>query len=455
MPSLPSRYGAPVTATRTRRLVRRLEGNAIVTPLAYIVGGATVAVAMLLVDAAVGEQAIPDWLRLGPSLARSSLIGLGTSFVFVVSVVFWIRVFTVQTASQPALPRVVSQFLSDPVQRHSMSFLIGTIAYVLIVVRAVPEDPTGMRTVPHLAATLAFALALAVPITIVLVVDNAARAGQIGRLVRQISDRAVAHIRASHPPLGEGTSDGVGSSTAVPQRPAEATAAVLGAHDSGWVRSVEEEWLLGAVPPDATIELRVRPGSFVFQDTQLVRIWTARPDEVDIEQLRGSITLGTAPSFDEDIAFSIGELVDIITRAATASSSDSTTARSAIFHLGVVLRELLLRDLPCVDRTDHAGRRLLRTQQPRLEDYAEAALGPLRPLMDTAPGLAEVLLEMLDRLSHQLEEQLGHHGVAERADMLQRHRRALHEAAPTGDLRPGAVRGIGAHQPSETSPATT
>ncbi|MFP4311276.1 MAG: DUF2254 family protein [Nitriliruptoraceae bacterium] len=455
MPSLTSRYGAPVTTARTRRLARRLEGNAIAVALAYIVGGVTVAVAMLLVDAAVGEQAIPDWLRLGPSLARSSLIGLGTSIVFVVSVVFWIRIWTVQTAAQPALPRVVSQFLSDPVQRHSMSFMIGTIAYVLVVVRAVPEDPTGMRTVPHLAVTLAFLLALAVPITIVLVVDNAARTGQIGRLVRQITDRAVANIRSTHPPLGEGTSEGVGSSTVVPQRPAEEPAAVLDAHDSGWVRCIEEERLLRALPPEATVELRVRPGSFVFQDTQLIRIWTARPEEVDIEQLQRSITLGTAPSFDEDIAFSIGELVDIIARAATASSSDSTTARGATFHLGVVLRELLLRDLPCVDRTDDAGRRLLLTQQPRLEDYVEAALGPLRPLTETAPGLAEVLLLMLDRLGRQLEEQHGDREIAERAAMLQRHWQALHEAAPTGEQRPGVVRGVGAHQPTEASPATT
>lgn len=455
MPSLSSRHGTPVTAARTTRSVRRLEGSAVVTPLAYVVGGITVAIAVLVVDAAVGEQAVPAWLRTGPLLARSSLIGLATSFLFVVSVVFWVRVWAVQTAAQPALPRVVSQFLTDPVQRHSMAFIIGAIAYVLVVVRAIPEDLTGMRTVPHLAVTVAYALTLVVAITIVLVVDNAARQGQIGRLVRQISDQAVEHIRSAHPPLGEGTSDGAGDSAVAPQRPAGEPAVVLDAHDSGWVRSVEEERLLGALPSDATIELRVREGSFVFRDTQLVCIWTARPDEVVTEQLRRSITLGTAPSFDHDIGFGIGELVDIIARAATAGSSDSTTARGAAFHLGVVLRELLLRDLPPVDRTDDAGRRLLRTQQPTLEDYFEAALGPLRPLTETAPGLAEVLLHVLDRLGQQLEEQLGDREVADRAAMLQQHRQALHEAAPTGELRPGVVRGVGAQQPSGSRGATT
>jgi uncharacterized membrane protein len=454
MTSIPSSRGTPAAA-RTTRIVRHVGGSALTTPVAYILAGIAVALAVLAVDAAGGEQAVPDWLRIGPTLARSSLVGMATSFVFVVSVVFWVRMWAVQTTAQPALPRVLSQFLTDPVQRHSMAFIIGAIAYVLVVVRAVPEDATGMATVPHLAVTFAYLLALAVTVTIVLVVDNAARWGRVGRLVRQISDQAVDHVRATHPPLGEGASDRAGLAVVAPQRPASDPAVVLDAHDSGWVRSVDEERLLGALPPDATIELRVRVGSFVFRDTQLVCIWTDRAEEVDTSVLRDSLTLGTDPSFDNDIAYSIGELVDIVARSATAGSSDSTTTRGAAFHLGVVLRELLLRDLPPVDRTDGSGRRLLRTQEPRLEDYFDAAFGPLRPLTKEAPGLAGVLLLVIDRLEQQLRQHLGDRDVAARHEMLQEHRQALDVAAPSGVERPGVVAGIGAQQPSEPPVAAT
>jgi uncharacterized membrane protein len=448
MTSIPSSRGTPAAA-RTTRIVRRVDGSALTTPVAYIVGGIAVALAVLAVDAAVGEQAVPGWLRIGPTLARSSLVGLATSFVFVISVVFWVRVWAVQTTAQPTLPRVLSQFLTDPVQRHSMAFIIGAVAYVLVVVRAVPEDGAGMSTVPHLAVTLAYLIALAVAVTIVFVVDNAARWGRVGRLVRQIADQAVDHIRATHPPLGDGTSDGAGTADVAPQRPAGDPAVVLDAHDSGWVRSVDEGQLLGSLPRDSTIELRVRVGSFVLRDTQLVCIWTDRPEEVDTSELRDSLTLGTDPSFDNDIAYSIGELVDIVARSATAGSSDSTTTRGAAFHLGVVLRELVLRDLPPADRTDGCGRRLLRTQEPRLEDYFDAAFGPLRPLTKEAPGLADVLLLVIDRLEQQLREQLRGCNVAARHEMLQEHRQALHDVAPRGVERAGVVGGIGAQQPSE------
>ncbi len=443
----------PVAAATTTRIRRRIGGSALTTPTAYIAAGITLALAMLAIDATVGEQSVPEWLRIGPSLARSSLVGLATSFVFVVSVVFWVRIWAVQTTAQPALPRVIAQFLTDPVQRHSMAFIIGAIAYVLVVVRAIPEDGVGMDTVPHVAVTLSYVLALVVAVTIVFVVDNAARWGRVGRLVRQIADQMVDQIRSTHPPLGEGTSDGVDNVVA-PRRPAGEPAVRLDAHDNGWVRSVDEDLLLGALPPDATIELGVRVGSFVFQDTQLVCIWTERPDEVVTRGLRSSITLGTDPSFEKDIAYSLGELVDIVARSTTAENSDSTTTRGAIFHIGVVLRELVLRDLPPVDRTDDSGRRLLRTQQARLEDYFDAALGPLRPLTDEAPGLADLLLLVIDRLDEQLEEQLGHHDVADRRKMLHEHREALHDVVPSAVMRPGVVGGIGAHEPSE-SPTTT
>lgn len=452
MTSTSSSGGTPATTARTTRIRRRVGSNALTTPIAYIVLGIAVALAMLSLDAAVGEQAVPEWLRIGPSLARSSLVGLATSFVFVVSVVFWVRVWAVQTTAQPALPRVIAQFLTDPVQRHSMAFIIGAIAYVLVVVRAVPEDGAGMDSVPHLAATLAYVLALVVTVTIVFVVDNAARWGRVGRLVRQIADQTVDHIRSIHPPLGEGTSDGAGTVVA-PRRPAGEPTVLLDAHDSGWVRSVDEEQLLGSLPQGATIELGVRVGSFVFRDTELARVWTDRPAEVATTGLRRSITLGTDPSVDKDIAYSIGELVDIVSRSATAGSSDSTTTRGAVFHLGVVLRELLLRDLPPVDRTDGAGRRLLRTQEPRLEDYFDAAWGPLRSLTADAPGLADLLLVIIDRLDHQLDDHHGDRGVAGRRAMLHEHRQALHDAAPSAVMRPGVVGGIGAHPPPEATHA--
>lgn len=331
-----------------------------------------------------------------------------------------------------------------------MAFIIGTIAYVMVVVRAVPEDGAGMDTVPHLAVTVAYILALVVAVTIVFVIDNAARWGRIGRLIRQIADQAVDHIRSTHPPLGEGTPDGAGTVVA-PRRPEGEAALVLGAHDSGWVRSVDEVDLLGALPPEATIELGVRVGSFVFRDTELVRVWTERPDEVATKELWRSITLGTDPSYERDIAYSIGELVDIVSRSSTLEGSDSTTTRGAAFHLGVVLRELLLRDLPPVDRTDGSGRRLLRTQEPRLEDYFDAAWGPLRAIASEAPGVGDLLLAMIDRLDHQLGDQLDDHDVAERRTMLHEHRQAFRDAAPHAVMRPGVIGGIGAEQSNEAA----
>ncbi len=102
------------------------------------------------------------------------------------------------------------------------------------------------------------------------------------------------------------------------------------------------------------------------------------PDDVTAEQVRGAIAIGTEPAFEIDVAYRIGQLVDIAERSISTGSSDATTATEAVLHLGVVLRELLLSDLPPTRQVDGSDRQLLRTRELGLADYLDAAFARLR-----------------------------------------------------------------------------
>lgn len=412
------RRGEPTRAVR-RRLVRA-GSHPVVVPLLYIAGGIVVGAIMLTIDAAVGESAVPRWLRIGPLTARSSLVGMVTSFLFVISVVFWVRIWAVQMTAQPVLPRVLSQFLTDRVQQHAMGFLIGAMAYVLTVVRGVPEDGTGIGTVPHLAVALAWATALAVAVTIVLVIHNAARASQVGRLVRQITDDSIELIRRVHPPLGEGE----GESASDPPAPPSGPGHVLRATDSGWVISIDEAALFRDVPPGSFVELCVRVGSFVMQGQRLARVWT--PDEEPPQDAaRWAFALGDEPSPNHNLAYGINELVDIASRSMAAGSSDSTTAREAVLHLGLIMRDLLLHDLPLAHVSDDEGRHLLRGQNLDFDDYCEASFGRVRDVGGQYHELMTVLVAVIGTIGEQLEDQ----GLWDRRALLREHAQLALEAA--------------------------
>lgn len=135
---------------RQRSMVERWRRSPVSVPLGYIVGGALLGAVMLWVDWVITwTDGSP--LEVGPQVARSSLVGLMTSFLFVISVVFWVRIRAVQLTAGSLLPRLLSQFLTDRVQQHAMGFLIGGIAFVVTVLRTLPEEPSG--DVPHSRST--------------------------------------------------------------------------------------------------------------------------------------------------------------------------------------------------------------------------------------------------------------------------------------------------------------
>lgn len=407
-------------AAVARRSLGRIRAHPVTIPVLYILAGIGVGATMLLVDAVIGEAGIPRWLRVGPQVARSSLVGMVTSFLFVISVVFWVRIWAVQMTAQPVLPRVLSQFLTDRVQQHAMGFLIGGMAYALTVVRGIPEDGTGLGAVPHLAMALAYATTLAAAVIIVLVIHNAARASQVGRLVRQITDESVAFVRRVHPPIGEGA-DGAGSESPSPPPGPHHTVSAGG---SGWVLSIDEGLLLGAVPPGSFVELGVRVGSFVIEGQRLARVWTEGEAPSD-KSVRAAFVLGDEPSLRHNLSHGINELVDIATRSVTASSSDSTTVREAVLHLGVVMRELLLHDLPLVHQRDDEDRQLVRPQDLGFDDYCEASFGRIRDVAGQSHELMTVLLSTIETISHQLEDAQ----LWDRRALLQEHAHLVVEEA--------------------------
>lgn len=399
----------------------RWRHSPISVPLSYIAGGVGVGAAMLVLDSLLAPMDRLSWLWVSSQVARSSLVGLVTSFLFVISVVFWVRIWAVQLTAGSLLPRLLSQFLTDRVQQHAMGFLIGGIAYGVTILRALPDDSTD--PVPHLAVNLAYVDALAVAVVIVWVIHNAARASQVDRLVHHITNDAVATIRNNHPALGDAPHEPDGRGPGALPRDSHS----IHARTSGWVQQIHEHRLLEACSPRSTVELAVREGSFVLEGQSLAILWPP-PDDEDDRGRRAAFRIADEPSRRDNLPYVMNELVDIARRSTDASTSDLTSARDAVLHLAVVIRELLLHDLPAVDWVDEVGRRLVRSQQLTFEDYCEASLGRLRDVVRSSDELLIILLATIRETS----EQLAVHDLPDRGALLREHARLTLQQARDG-----------------------
>jgi uncharacterized membrane protein len=98
------------------------------------------------------------------------------------------------------------------------------------------------------------------------------------------------------------------------------------------------------------------------------------------------------------------------------SNSDSTTARQVVLHLGVVLREVLVRDLPPRRLIGSRGQVLLRPRDQSIEDYVSTAFDRIRVVGAHSPQLVETLLLTLSMLICRVRQA----GLPERTASLHR-----------------------------------
>ncbi|WP_324273189.1 DUF2254 family protein [Blastococcus brunescens] len=174
-----------------------------VVALLYVAGGAALAAGSLALDRWLGPDGTPSWLQVGTSVAQALTTGFGSSLLFVISVVFMVRMWAVQMSAEPLSARVRRRFLTDPVQRHAMGALVGSMTFVIIVARAIPDADAG-GSVPQVSVAIACAVPVMAAVLVVFALRNASRWGEIGRLIRWMTDNCLRLIELTHPPLDRG-----------------------------------------------------------------------------------------------------------------------------------------------------------------------------------------------------------------------------------------------------------
>jgi uncharacterized membrane protein len=164
------------------------------------------------------------------------------------------------------------------------------------------------------------------------------------------------------------------------------------------------------------MRLDVRNGSFVAEGQTIGVLWPAPDDAEALSTLVGhAILLGDSRSLLTDVAFGIRKLVDIGLRALSPGINDPTTAYDVIVHLGVVVRELLWRDLtPAVRTMD--GRRLVIANDLSHADYVNRAFDQIRLAGAAQSAIAVTLMQTLGALAIDLDRD----GLSDRAAAVRR-----------------------------------
>lgn len=403
-------------------------------------------------DAAVDGQ-LPESVAVflfsgGPEAARSVLQAISGSLITVTSLTFSLTVVTLQLASSQFSPRLLRTFSSDRFVHGTLALFLAAFAFALTVLRSVRGESDGTRLfVPEISVTVAFVLAIASVIGLVLFLAHLTREIRVETMMRRVNVETQETIDRVFP--GSRPMPGPGPD------PVSETF-LINSTSSGFLITFDKDGLMQAAENSgALIRIDREPGSSLVEGVPFATAWPAEAGTAltpaVIEKLTDDVNAAVSTGFErtnvQDVGFGFRQLVDVAVRALSPGINDPTTAVHVIGHLSVLLCRLAERNPGPDHFTDKDGRMRVVVSLPKLKDLLDMAMNQPRQYGASDPVVAGRLLALLqeltwcDRKNQYRSEILDHldrmRSAIVAADYSPAERRSLLEQADSMDPFPG------------------
>ncbi|QRZ07680.1 DUF2254 domain-containing protein [Mycolicibacterium austroafricanum] len=425
------RRGARILGTVKQRgavIVDGLRSRLWPVPALGVVAALLAGISIPELDSALDAQ-LPQTLAGylfggGADAAREVLGTIATALITVTSLTFSLTLVTLQLASSQYTPRLLRTFAADRFVQRTLALFLATFVYALTVLRTVRNDSGGTAEfVPQIAVTIAYLLAMASVLALVLF---------LGHLVRQIRietmlDHVAADIEDTAGRLLDRIDDHPADSDA-PVPPADAS--IVTARSSGFLVSVAEQALLeAAVDADVVIWVDRPVGSDITAGVPVALCWPAQNGDGPLhgdrwisvrDRVAGALTAGNERTATQDIGYGFRQLTDVVVRALSPGINDPTTAVHGLNSCSAALCRLARYRLGRRILCDENGAVRVVLAQPDLPDLLDIVAG--QPLLYGAsdPAVLTRLLSMLRELAWVVVLPEHRHAIANRLRRLER-----------------------------------
>ncbi|WP_035984327.1 DUF2254 domain-containing protein [Leptolyngbya sp. KIOST-1] len=336
-----------------------------------------------------------SWVySLGPSGSRAVLSAIAGSMVSVATTAFSITIVALQLASSQFGPRLLRNFMQDTGNQVVLGTFISTFVYCLMVLRTVNESE-GREFVPHVAVTCALVLAIASIGVLIYFLHHAASSIQVDNIIKAVGEDLEAAIQRLFPETTEHSF----SSQPAADMPADFNrhSYPVNAKDDGYLQAIDQGQLVQiATEHDLVIQVQSRAGRFVVQGSELARVFPK--DKVNkplTAQIEKAFVLGSKRTNQQDLEFSINQLVEIAVRALSPGINDPFTAVRCIDQISATLCQLARRDIPSPYRSDDQAQLRLALPSLTFVDVTDAAFNQIRQNGRSSVAVTLRLLEAI------------------------------------------------------------
>lgn len=360
------------------------------------------------------------WVYTGGAEGAALVLGtIAGSMITIAGVVFSMTLVAMTLASSQFGPRLLRNFMRDTANQVVLGTFIATFLYCLLVLGSIRRGE-ALGFVPHLSVTIGVLFAIASIGVLIYFIHHVAVSIQGDVIVARVGAELIRGIDRLFPgqvDQGESRPANEACDLRMPEE-FDRQACLVAADGDGYLRRIDADALMRlAVKEDALIRLERRPGQYVVWGSPLAKVWPGeRVTDQFVAQMNSAFVLGNQRTPDQDIEFSVDQLVEVAARALSSGVNDPFTAIACVDRLGSALAHLARREMPSPYRLDEQNRLRVVAHPVAFAEIVDAAFNQIRQDSRSNASLSIRLLETIAtiaRAAHRPEDRAVLHRHAE------------------------------------------
>lgn len=333
------------------------------------------------------------------SSARSILSTISGAMIGVAGTVFSVTLVVLTLASSQFGPRLIKNFMYIRINQIVLGTYVSTYLYCLLILNSVKES-VDYTFIPSISIFVAILAAMANIVLLIVFIHKIAISIQADKVISDISSSISKQVKTIFPEkMGnhpddedKGEIDIASETLDYPKRIA------LNSPKNGYIQYLDADALMElVVEQDLILELYHRPGSFVVEDLELGMVFAKTDwEEEQLNDLLDQFVIGKTKTAQQDLEFSIHQMVEIAARALSPGINDPFTAISCIDNLTSTMCSLAKIKFPSKYRFDEEGNLRVVADVLNFEGVLDAAFNQIRQF---SSGNTAVIIKLIESLS--------------------------------------------------------
>jgi uncharacterized membrane protein len=365
-----------------------------------------------------------EWLgNMGPEGAMTLLSTIAGSMITIAGVVFSITIVALTLASGQFGPRLLGNFMRDRGNQIVLGTFVATFLYCLLVLRTIHLNPANENT-PYWGTLVGLLLAMCSLGVLIYFMHHIAVSIQAPNLIAAVYGELEEDLTRLFPEhLGkERRNDGNRATIQEIMARIEKEGTDIKAEVGGYLQAIENSSLVEiAREQNGVIFLHYRPGHFIIKGASLAKIVADGPIDTSVfPRLNKQLICGTHRTQEQDIEFSVLQLVEVAVRALSPGINDPFTCIQCLDHLSAILCQLAQRQFPSPYRYDSGGGLRVIAPPVTFGGVLNAAFNQIRQHGKGNVAVIICMLEGLERIGESAERDEDRGAIHLHVEMLQR-----------------------------------